>query len=247
MNKTIFNKILSYASAALLFATAQANDGSDPGSKEEVVYENGEKVMVKTIQLHVDFKEKYEDLKEKWDKRQESWEAREKEHREAINRLKEHIQIDNEEYSKVETVLGRRLWTQSSVESLRESAVRMARNSYPSEEMLMEYSFLFKNYPENGTGLKGNRRSYALLLLRQGKIQRDMRMKELERVIGEPSSMIEIEEVEFLVYNMYPDENHAMLLQIEDARVADIFFGDRDGSGMKRHALHPKHKEQLKE
>ncbi len=247
MNTKLLQRMLLCAVGVLIFSTTQAHDEHDPGYKEEITYQDGEKIVVKTIHMHIDFKKKYEELKEKWDKRQESWEAREKEHHEAMSRIKEHIEVDNEEYAKVEKVLGKRLWTQSSIESLRKSAVRMARHSYPSEEMLMEYSFLFKNYPEDGAGLKSNRRSYALLLLSQGKIRRGMNLKEIESVIGEPNGTIEIDESEFLVYNMYPDDKHALLLQTAEDQVADIYFGNRDGSDLKRHELHPQVKERLEE
>ncbi|NBB79114.1 MAG: hypothetical protein GVY36_06650 [Verrucomicrobia bacterium] len=189
MNINIFQGILFCAAAASLFSVVQAHDKHDPGYQEEIIYQDGEKIVVKTIHLNIDFKKKYEELKEKWDQRQESWNAREKEHREAMNRLKERIDVDNEEYEKIEQLLGTRLWTQRSIEYLKDSAVIKVRHTYPSEEMVMEYSFLFKNYPEDGAGLKSTRRGYALLLLELSKVERGMTLKETEFVIGQTTAL----------------------------------------------------------
>ncbi len=247
MKTKLHRTTLLCLSAVLLLSTAQAHDEHDPAFKEEVIYENGKKIVVKTIHMNIDFKKKYEELKEKWDTRQKALDAREEEHQEAIKRLKDRIEVDNEKYEKIVQLLGTRSWTQRSLEYLQGSVLIKARHSYPSEEMLMEYSFLFRNYPEDGAGLKSNRRSYALLLLSQGKIRRGMNLKEIESVIGEPNGTIEIDESEFLVYNMYPDDKHALLLQTAEDQVADIYFGNRDGSDLKRHELHPQVKERLEE
>lgn len=234
-----YHSILSIAASSLLFSIASAHDEHDPGFKEEVIYEDGKKIVVKTIHMHIDFKEEYEALKAKWDKRQESWDAREKKHQEAMRKLREDLKVDNEEYEKIRKLLGARLWTQSSEENLQKSIVAKARGSYASDEMLMEYSFLFKNYPEDGAGLKGSRRSYALLLLSRSKVERGMTLEEIESVIGEPNDAIEVDDAEFIVYNMYPDKKHALLLEIEGKKVSEIYFGDRDGSNLKLWELHP--------
>ncbi|MEM1223652.1 MAG: hypothetical protein AAGH40_12925 [Verrucomicrobiota bacterium] len=239
MKMNRFKNILSIGVSTFLFSIASAHDEHGPDFKEEVTYENGEKIVVKTFYGHVDYKEEYEVIKAKWDKRQESWDAREKKHREEIRRIRERVEFDTEQYDRIQRLLGKRLWAQSSDESLQESAIRMARGAFPSEEMLMEYSFLFRKFPEDGAGLKLNRRSYALLLLRHGIIERGMTLREIESVVGEPSNSIEVDEAEFIVYNMYPDKNHALLLEIEDKKITEIHFGNRDGSNLKLFELHP--------
>lgn len=239
MKITLSKKMLSIVAMTLLASIGSAHDEHSPGIKEEVIYENGEKVIVKTFYGHLDLKEEYESLKVKWDKRQELWDEREKQHAESMQRLRERLKVDNEQYERIRQLLGKRLWTQSSDENLQKSAIAKARLSYPSEEMLMEFLFLFQNYPEDGEGLKRSRRSYALLLLRHGKIERTMPLKEIESVIGEPNDSIEVDDSEFIVYNMYPDKKHALLLEIEDKKVSEIYFGDRDGSNLKLWELHP--------
>lgn len=87
--------------------------------------------------------------------------------------------------------------------------------------------------------MKSTRRGYALLLLELSKVKRGMALKEVERVIGEPNDSIEVDDAEFIVYNMYPDKKHALLLEIEDKKVSEIYFGDRDGSNLKLWELHP--------
>lgn len=232
-------KLILINLALISSASLEAHDKNDLGYEETVSYENGEKVIVKTIHLNIDFEKEYEALKAKWDQREEKRNLREKQHQEAMSRLSDRLKVDNEIYERIEDLLGLRLWTESSVGTLQQRVIAKARRSYPSDEMLMEYSFLFKNYPEDGAGLKSTRRGYALLLLELSKVQREMSLTEIESVIGEPSGRIKVDEAEFIVYNMYPDENHALLLEVEDKKVIEIYFGNRDGSNLKLFELRP--------
>lgn len=118
MNMKLSKKILLLTASVMLFLNASAHNEHDAGFKEEIINENGGKVVVKTIHINVDFQKKYEELKAKWDKRQESWDAREQQHNEAMKKLNERLEVDSEEYQKIRELLGTRLWTQRSIEYL---------------------------------------------------------------------------------------------------------------------------------
>lgn len=116
MKMNPYKKILFLVPSLLFLTTGLAHDEHDLGYKEEIIQKDGEKIVVKTIHLNVDFKEEYEKLKEKWDQRQKTWDAREEQHRESMQRLRDRLEIDNEQYERIEKLLGMRLWTQSRLQ-----------------------------------------------------------------------------------------------------------------------------------
>ena len=230
MNKKIIVYLACLMGVSVGFG---ANSGSsdDPSGQSwtKTIEEDGVKVVVKEVQVNLDYKKLYEKIKSNKDDEINALKDR-------LSKCEEINKLAIDEYEKIEKVLGLRNWTGNSVERLTERLHKQARSIAPSKETLKEYAYIFRNFPVNPSELPENRQFYLWQLLGGGEIQEGMSIVRLEELLGSPESKKSMENEETnLTYRLLQDR--IAKFQFKQGKLDKVLYGASEGRELSEYNL----------